>query len=158
MSFFVSLSASIREELSAGRVGRPVSVRAYLEISSDHGHLRDALAQLGGAAMDWMGDTPRRVMVQGAAPADHLCALFEGTDGATALITTSVQRRPAPLVDLLILGDRGTIRFNSTADERSVDFTMEETSSLSRDQILRAIEDSLQQRAPVELAPPKEKN
>ena len=158
MSFFASLSTSIRGELSAGRVGRPVSLRAYVEISSDHGRLREVLAQLGVKAMDWLGDTPRRVMVLGAEPAEHLCALFEGTDGATALVTTSVQRRATPRVDLLILGDRGTLRFNNAANELAVDITVEPTGSPSHNQVLGAIESSLRQRTPADLAPLKEEN
>ena len=154
----------MHDEISAGRIGQPVSVRAYLELTADHGKLRGELAHVGALAMDWLGDKAKRVCVLSTTPAEQLCALIEGEGGATALLTTSPQRNPTPLVDLLILGNRGTIIFDGasidgpTTTSGDGKISSEDRAPRGQGALLRAIDDSLRTRNPSPVATSEDEN
>ncbi|MBI3697062.1 MAG: hypothetical protein HY238_19785 [Acidobacteria bacterium] len=145
MSYFAWLEKAVAEAIAQKRIGSPVSLRAFFHLSADHGVLLPLLGEALGAAGVWFAAPAVRVYALGGARDGQVTALVEYAAGQTALVSVATLHDPAPLADLLLIGNHGTLRYQDQPDYRPAD--------RANAKLLQAIEKSLAGQAPVEVAP-----
>lgn len=149
-----TLFATLREDVRSGRIGRPVSVRGFFELSADHGQLVTDLSRTATAAFELLGEAPVEVSTAGKIESGHVSLLAVGGSGTTAVLSVSVLRGRVPTADLLVIGSRGTLRYEGGANSPHLDLSTPpgRTPSPAELRIFRAIESSLRTKttAPVE--------
>lgn len=153
MSSIAALLDTLGDEARSGRIGRPVSVRAFAEVSADHGKLSTVLAALCRRAFDWLGDEPVELGVAGSLESGHLSALARGRTGTTALVTASVLRGALPVLDVLVLGTEGSAFHEGEAGAAHLDAGELAAGEGARERVLRsAISRALEarERVPIE--------
>ena len=153
MSYLKWLESSLTDKLKEQPIGEPVALRAYLELSDDHGHLVPTAGAMVAIAGTWFGEGLPKVYALGGADQGYVSVTATYPGGQTALIVAESLRGAAgewPSVRLLLIGNQGTMEFADSpgADFRTVDRTP--PADTSTDTLGRAIADSLQSGAPVE--------
>jgi len=104
------LDKTIGEPIAGGKIGRPVFVRAHVELTADHGLLPPLLGHLARMARAWINSRLTRVYAQGGLRAGYLNAILEFAGGQTALVGATLQRGEQGGVSFLITGQLGTMR------------------------------------------------
>ncbi len=122
------------------RIGQPVALRAYLQVTSDHGLLLPVLTRAAVTASKWMRAPVSKLYAQGGVTAGYVTVLAEFAGGQTALLASETLRGEPPMVTLLLIGNHGTMRF----DDQPRPVT-EATGSAGLE---RAIQDSLRSGKP----------
>jgi hypothetical protein len=97
------------------QIGRAVALRAFFELSADHGRLLPVVEAALAAAEQWFGSTPARVYALGGARHGEVTVLAEYAGGQTALVSAGVLRDPLPRADVLLIGNHGALRFQEPA-------------------------------------------
>jgi hypothetical protein len=143
VAYFEWLDKAVTASLAREAIGKPVALRAYLQVTADHGLLLAVLAQSVGAASGWFGSPVSRLFAQGNHADGYLSVLAEFSGGQTALITAETRRREASSVTILIFGNHGTMRY----DDAPVAPPVEPASAA----LVRVIEGSLKSGEPVEV-------
>ncbi len=110
MHYLERVERASREEIRAGRIGKPVFARLFLELSADHGTLLDVLARGTALLASLLDQRVESVFVTGRVEAGHLSAQSVFAAGGTGLVTVNLLRHSAPNVDLFVLGNHGSIR------------------------------------------------
>ncbi len=111
MTYLEWLDNAVAAQLKRDRIGRPVFLRASLQITADHGLLLPILAAAMEAASRWMRSPVRRVYAQGGSRQGFASVLVEFGDGQTALLSTELSHGGEAFVELLLLGQHGSFRF-----------------------------------------------
>ncbi|MBM3774942.1 MAG: hypothetical protein FJW37_07215 [Acidobacteria bacterium] len=101
----------ISERLREQPIGRPVCARGFFQLTSDHGLLTPLLAAAIDMAARWFASPPARLYAQGGARAGYTSALVEFQAGQTAVLTAELARAAEPWAMLLLVGNRGTLRY-----------------------------------------------
>ena len=153
MSYLEWLENSLTDKLEEQPVGEPVALRAYLELSEDHGHLVPTAGAMAAVAGAWFGAGLPKVYALGGAGQGFVSVTATYPGGQTALIVAeslSAAAGERPSVRLLLIGNRGTMEFADApgADFRTVDRTPPAGAGSAA--LSRAIADSLRSGAPVE--------
>ena len=143
MDTFTRLTRTVAEALASQRIGLPVSVRAHFHLTADHGLLLPILEAALAAAEKWFASSATRAYALGGARHGEITALVEYTAGQTALVSVAVLRDPLPRTDILLLGNRGTLRF-----QESVTLGAD---GASHPKLRAALERSLTTQAPAEV-------
>ncbi len=132
MAYLEWLEQTLTEKLAEEPIGRPVALRAYLQLTHDHGRLIPVLAAATAAAQRWLSADVPRIYAQGGVSDGALSILAAFPNGATAMISSELAR-PQPdgcgeplAITLLLVGNRGTMQFRHTA---AIDETLDETAS-----------------------------
>jgi hypothetical protein len=129
-----------------------VSVRAFLALSADHGHLEAVATQTIVQAAGWFDAPVSSVYALGGAEGGQLAALVEFSAGQSALVTVaSLAASASPTADVLVIGNHGTVHWDGRAnenvgDERYAPPTLDDTGRAIR----AAIRESLATSQPVE--------
>lgn len=150
MASFDDVHDTIAAEVAAGHIGRAVSVRGLIEVSPDHGLVLPYLARGLRRSIEWLDDEPERVLVSGSLESGHVCALLECRRGGTCVLACGVLRASedgrGAMVDYVVLGNRGTARFEGDANRvtRVAPIEADAPELALRD----ALERSLRSRAP----------
>lgn len=144
METFGDLEQAVSRALASKRIGIPVAARGFFQVSPDHGALLAVLESAVAASAVWFGSGVRRVYALGGARHGEITVTVEFAAGQTALVSAAVLRDPAPLADLLLLGNRGTLRFQEPAALRPEG---------AHPALRAAIERSLASGQPVEVTP-----
>lgn len=152
MSYLKWLEDSLADKLKEQPVGVPVALRAYLELSGDHGHLVPTAGALAAAAAGWFGAGLPNVYALGGADQGYVSVTAGYPGGQTAVIVVESLRGAAgeqPSVRLLLIGNHGTMEFADVpgADTRTADLAP--PTNTKADALSRAIEHSLQSHEPV---------
>jgi len=121
MSSLDAIFRSISGEVRSGRIGRGVCVRAHLELSADHGKLTPLLARGLADAFACLGENALDVRASGDLRAGQLSALARGLEGASAIVSVALRRGTIPIVDLLVLGSRGSMRHDGEANAANLE-------------------------------------
>jgi hypothetical protein len=111
------LEEALAAKLAEQPIGTPVALRAYLQLTSDHGLLVAHAAGMTALAERWFGGKATSVYSQGSVDSGYVSLLVQFAAGETALVVSELVR-PArdgagerPLVKLLVIGNHGTIEF-----------------------------------------------
>jgi hypothetical protein len=116
MTSCADLHLAVETTLASGRLGRPVFVR-YLVQSRDPGEtVIPRLARLLCVIRAWLGQPLERLYGVGSAAAGQVSLTVQFRDGATALITFSRGQPGGAGVDLLVLGNHGSLAFDAEND------------------------------------------
>ena len=116
VSTIASIHSVVTSALHINQVSRAVSVRAFLQLSADHGHLDAILAEMTTHVSAWFESKPARLYALGGAESGQLTVLVEFEAGQTALITAALlMASQAPVADLLVIGNHGTLRWDGGA-------------------------------------------
>jgi hypothetical protein len=111
------LEQALAAKLAEHPVGTPVALRAYVQLTSDHGLLVSNAAGMTALAERWLGGKATSVYSQGSAESGYVSVLIQFATGQTALVVSELARpgngapRERPLVKLIVVGNRGTIEF-----------------------------------------------
>jgi hypothetical protein len=143
MTYFAWLEKTVAGAIAQQRIGSLVSLRAFFQLSADHGRLMGILGEALAAAGKWFGSRPVRVYALGGIKAGEITAMIEYSGGETALVSAGVLRDPVPIADLMLIGNRGTLRHQDSPQLGEP--------GRGDEKLLRAIEKSLVGQAPVEV-------
>lgn len=146
------LEESLAGKLAEKPIGEPVVLRAYLELSGDHGHLVPTVAAAAAIASRWFGGGLPTVYAQGGADQGYVSITASYPGGQTALIVAESRRgdtaEPAA-ARLLVIGNKGSIEFADApgSDMRSIDLSP--PAGPEEDALGEVIIRSLRSRSPV---------
>ncbi|MBI3472028.1 MAG: hypothetical protein HY013_11790 [Candidatus Solibacter usitatus] len=96
------------------RIGTPVALRAYFQLTADHGLLLGVLAEAAPLAGRGFSSPPLRVYAQGAERDGYLTALVEFAGGQTAVLTAEACRTEEPQLLILLIGNQGALQYQDT--------------------------------------------
>jgi len=103
------------------RIGRPVALRAILQLTADHGLLAPLAGETLATASRWFEAPLSRLYAQGGAAAGYLSVMAEFAHGQSALVTAETTRLETPMVLVLLVGRRGTLRFDDAPDQLALE-------------------------------------
>ena len=99
MSYLEWLENSLTDKLEEQPVGEPVALRAYLELSEDHGHLVPTAGAMAAVAGAWFGAGLPKVYALGGAGQGYVSVTATYPGGQTALIVDDLAAGGGSLVD-----------------------------------------------------------
>jgi hypothetical protein len=111
MKYLAWLDKTLAAKLREQPIGRPVFLRAFMQLTADHGRLREVADQALVLATSWMGDSITETVWQGSAKEGYVSALVRFRSGQTALISSELTHGEEPAVQLLFMGQHGSLRF-----------------------------------------------
>ena len=111
MKYLAWLDKTLAAKLKEQPIGRPVFLRAFMQLTADHGRLREVAGEALVLAASWMGDTVVETVWQGDAKQGYVSAMARFRSGQTALISSELTHGEEPAVQLLLMGQHGSLRF-----------------------------------------------
>ena len=115
MTYFAQLRASALREISTERIGTAVFTRIIAEVSADHGHLLESATQAVLLSEEFLAKPAESLFVTGDVEKGQLSVQVDLADGRTALVTVALMR-DRPRLDVLVVGNRGTIQHSPSRD------------------------------------------
>lgn len=116
MRYFSWLEATVGAQLSGDRVGKPVFLRAHLELTADHGLLIPISEAAVAIARRWLGAGVRSIYALGGVKHGTVSLQVEFAQGQTALVSAELTHGGESSVHLLCAGQHGTLRFDDFPD------------------------------------------
>ena len=117
MSYYTEVEAAVAAAVRTGRIGQLVAVRAFFQLSADHGHLLGIAAEGVRRASAWFDAPPRAVYAVGGPTLGQVCVLADFRDGQTALLTAATRIADGPpTADVLVIGNHGTLHWDAAAN------------------------------------------
>lgn len=113
MTCFRRLSKTVSDEISSGRVGTPVFARLVMAILRDRGSLLPALGEGVAFIEQILGNPVQSLFASGAVDLGHVSVQLRCEGGSTALVSKAGPPPGLPRVDLLVVGNHGTVRHES---------------------------------------------
>lgn len=110
MTYLSRLIESVSEEISSGRLGQPVFTRLSLIISPDLDHLLPAAGEAVVTVGKMLNVATSSLLAAGNVESGHLTAQLNFDGGRGALVVVTVLRDEPCRVDLLLIGNHGTLR------------------------------------------------
>ena len=107
------LAAAVSQETSSGRLGEPVFARLILVVSSDHGHLLPLCEQAVGFIQELLQFPAEAVLTRGSQESGSLTLQLDLEGGRSALAVVAIRREEEPQLDLLLVGNYGTLRYRN---------------------------------------------
>lgn len=107
------LATAVSQETSSGRLGEPVFARLILVISPDHGHLIPLSEQAVGLVQELLQFRAEAVLARGSQESGSLTVQLDLEGGRSALATVAIRREEEPQVDLLLVGNHGSLRYRN---------------------------------------------
>jgi hypothetical protein len=116
MRYLSWLEKTIAAQLSKDQIGKPVFVRTHLELSADHG-LLIPLSEAGIAmTRRWLGANVRSIYALGGVKRGTVSLQVELAQGQTALVSAEVAHGDESRVQMLCVGQHGTLCFDDFPD------------------------------------------
>lgn len=122
VSYLRRLREAVLQKISSGHLGEPVFARLVLAVSADHGHLLPAAGEGVALAGEVLRAQVQRVYAGGSVKSGHLAVQVELEAGRTALVTVAMLRHELPRVDLLVIGNHGTLYHENNEKALSQEF------------------------------------
>lgn len=110
-----SASEVVARALATGHIGTPVAVRIVAHLTADHGQVEPLAAQALDAAMSWLDAEPHLLTARGGARAGQITILARCAGGQTALVSAGSCGIGAPLLEIVVTGNRGTLAWEGGA-------------------------------------------
>ena len=157
MPYLDWLEQTLAARLAAKPIGEPVAVRAFFQLSEDHGLLTPALAAAVAASARWLDSRPSRLHAQGGAAQGFLSVLVEFAGGQTALVTSETRHALGPTLGesavlVLILGNHGSLRYDDQPGAGGLSFPALPADQARYQPFHAAIERSLRTGRPAEVS------
>ena len=114
--YFSWLEETIGAQLAGDQVGKPVFVRAHLELTADHGLLIPISEAGVSLARRWLGAGVRSIYALGGVKYGTVSLQVEFAQGQTALVSAELSHGGESSVQLLCVGQHGTLRFEDFPD------------------------------------------
>jgi predicted dehydrogenase len=111
MRYLAWLEKTLGAKLEEQPIGRPVYVRAFLKLTPDHGLLRGVAEEGVRVAAGWMNVAVAESFWQGGEREGYVSAMVRFRDGRAALIASELTQGDEPEVDVLVVGQQGSLRF-----------------------------------------------
>jgi len=116
MHYLIWLEKTVGSQLSSDSIGKPVFVRAHLELTADHG-LLIPLSEAGLAMTQrWLGAGVRSIYALGGAKFGTVSLQIDFVQGQTALVSAELAHGAESSVQVLCVGQHGTARFDDFPD------------------------------------------
>jgi len=116
MQYLSWLEKTVASQLSSDPIGKPVFIRAHLELTADHG-LLIALSEAGLSLIQrWLSATVRSIYALGGVKYGTVSLQAEFAQGQTALVSTELTHGGEASVQMLCVGQHGTLRFEDFPD------------------------------------------
>ncbi len=115
MRYLSWLEKTIGSQLSSDQVGKPVFVRAHLELTTDHG-LLIPLCEACWTTRRWLGAGVRGIYALGGVKYGTVLLQVEFAQGQTALVSAELSHGDELSVQMLCVGQHGTLRFDDFPD------------------------------------------
>ena len=148
------LEQTLRTKLTGNPIGEPVALRAYLQLTSDHGLLTPTAAAGVVLAQRWFGASPLSIYAQGGAEFGYVSILAKFAQGQTALISSDLVRSGAepcgesPTATLVLIGNHGSMQFSDSPGSDGLPVDLTPPNNAPQRQLLRLIEESLREGKP----------
>ena len=117
MKYLAWLDKTLTAKLAEQPIGRPVFLRATLQLTADHGLLRTVAEETIRLAAGWMKAGVSSAHWQGGAADGHVAAMVAFAEGQSALVSSELTRGEEPAVELLLMGQHGSLRFTDVVLE-----------------------------------------
>jgi hypothetical protein len=116
MRYLSWLDKAVAAQLSGDQIGRPVFVRAHLELTADHG-LLISISEAGIAMVQrWLRASVRSIYALGGVKYGTVSLQVEFAQGQTALVSAELNHGDERSVQVLCVGQHGTLRFDDFPD------------------------------------------
>jgi hypothetical protein len=115
MPTLLDLHRTVQTTLASKRLGKPVFVRYSLQ-SLDTDTL-PRLAQLCAAVQTWLGLPPSRLYAIGSLASGQVALTLQFPDGSSAVVTWSLGQPIGGGVNLMVLGNHGSLYHDTAAAE-----------------------------------------
>ena len=138
--------------LRAKRIGTPVSVRIVNHGTSEIDAVQSLLARALEAASRWLDADVRRLAAVGDCQSGQVSVLMEFRQGQTALVSAGTRGHSRPLVEVVVVGNRGILSWEPGPEEASGDELPKGALSSAARRLLDAVRRSLESQSPVWLA------
>ena len=154
MAYLNWLEQTLRTKLTGNPIGEPVALRAYLQLTSDHGLLTPTAAAAVAIAQRWFGTSPLSIYAQGGAEFDYVSILAKFARGQTALISSELVRSGAepcaefPTATLVLIGNHGSMQFSDSPGSDGLPVDLTPPNNAPQQQLLRLIQESLREGEP----------
>ena len=148
------LEQTLRTKLTSNAIGDPVALRAYLQLTSDHGLLTPTAAAAVVMAQRWFGTSVLSIYAQGGAELGYVSILAKFVKGQTALISSELVRSGAeprgefPTVTLVLIGNHGSMQFSDSPGSDGLPVDLTPPNGTPQQQLLRLIQESLREGKP----------
>ena len=142
------LATAVSQETSSGRLGEPVFARLIVVVSPDHGHLLPLCEQAVGFVQELLKFPTQAVLARGSQESGSLSVQVDLEGGRSALATVAIRREEDPQLDLLLVGNHGTLRYRNDGSlleaelESGSEGAVAESAAATSD-IQRALQESL---------------
>src|SRR2546423_5993042 len=146
MNLWKSAAETVQTALKAKRIGTPVFARIVAHTVEDHGRIEPVLATALEASAAWMGESIIRVAALGSVASGQITLLASFARGQTALISAGTRATSPALIEMTVIGNRGTITWEPATCEALA--AKEPDPDLTGDarRLLRAVRQSLELR------------
>lgn len=152
MIYLAGVRKAIKKELEQGRLGTPVFARLVMVVSSDHGHLLPVCAMASEMIEEFLGQSIQTIFARGSIESGSISVQLHLGAIQTGQAIVTLKRGVLPGVDLLLVGDRGTLRHDLSeailAGETHDDLWRVGTDSI-KPGLVGAVEESLKIGRPV---------
>ena len=148
------LEQTLQTKLTSKPIGEPVALRAYLQLTSDHGLLTPTAAAAVAMAQHWFGTPLLSVYAQGGAELSYVSVLAKFAKGQTAVISSDLVRsgaepcRESPTATLVLIGNHGSMQFSDSPGSDGLPVDLTPPNDAPRPRLLRLIEESLREGKP----------
>ena len=148
------LEQTLRTKLASNPIGEPVALRAYLQLTSDHGLLTPTAAAAVVMAQRWFGAPPLSLYAQGGADLGYVSILAKFAKGQTALISSDLVRSSAepraefPTATVVLIGNHGSMQFSDSPGSDGLPVDLTPPNNAPQRQLLRLIQESLREGRP----------
>ena len=109
MDPFEAASQTLRSALETDRIGSPVAVRVVVHLAADHGLIERIASRALEEAAGWLKGEPKRLTARGGVEAGQITALVRFAGGQTALVSAGSSGMGAPLMEIVVIGNRGVL-------------------------------------------------
>jgi predicted dehydrogenase len=118
---------TVAKAIAAGRVGTPVSVRLVAHVTADHGEVDGVLAEALDAASGWLGAAAESVRASGGDETGETSVLVRFAGGQTALVSVGTRGESAPMLEVVLVGNRGVLAWEGDGGSVSADVRLGST-------------------------------
>lgn len=158
MAYLSWLEKALAAKLAEQPIGTPVALRAYLQLTSDHGLLVAHAAGMAAVTERWFGAKATSIYSQGSAESGYVSLLVQFGAGQTALVVSELVRPAdgaAPerlFAKLLVVGNHGTIEFEDAPGSDGLPADIARPDEPRERKLSREVERSLRSGQPAVIA------
>ncbi len=145
-------SGSVLAALRTKRIGTPVAVRIVDHAAADAAGMEPRLAGALEAALRWLDADVRRLAASGDFASGQVSVLMELMEGQTALVSVGTRGSSPPLLEVVVVGNRGTLSWEPGPETIGESEPPATTSSRAARRLLDLVRQSLRSKGPVSAA------